>query len=38
MNPTAGFEPAIPVSKRPQTHAVGRAAPGIGVIKIVTVL
>jgi hypothetical protein len=25
-----GFEHAIPVSKRPQTHALDRAATGIG--------
>jgi len=28
--PPAGFEPAIPASKRPQTHALDRAATGIG--------
>ena len=28
--PPAGFEPAIPASKRPQTHALHRAATGIG--------
>jgi hypothetical protein len=27
----AGFEPTIPVSERPQTHALGRAATGIGI-------
>jgi hypothetical protein len=26
----AGFEPKIPASKRPQTHALDRAATGIG--------
>jgi len=26
----AGFEPAIPASKRPQTHALDGAATGIG--------
>jgi hypothetical protein len=26
----AGFEPAIPASERPQTHALYRAATGIG--------
>ena len=26
----AGFEPTIPVSERPQTHALDRAATGIG--------
>jgi hypothetical protein len=29
--PTAGFEPTNPVSERPQTHALDRAATGIGV-------
>ena len=28
--PLAGFEPAIPASERPQTHAVDHAANGIG--------
>jgi hypothetical protein len=28
--PLAGFEPAIPVSERPQTHALGSAATRIG--------
>ena len=28
--PPAGFEPAIPASERPQTHALDRAATGIG--------
>jgi hypothetical protein len=27
---SAGFEPTIPVSERPQTHALDRAATGIG--------
>ena len=26
----AGFEPTVPASKRPQTHALGREATGIG--------
>jgi hypothetical protein len=26
----AGFEPTIPASERPQTHALDRAATGIG--------
>ena len=30
--PLAGFEPAIPASERPQTHAVERAATGIDFI------
>jgi hypothetical protein len=28
----AGFEPAIPVSERPQTHALDRSTTGIGPI------
>jgi hypothetical protein len=28
--PLAGFEPAIPASERPQTHALDRASTGIG--------
>jgi hypothetical protein len=28
--PPAGFEPAIPVSERPQTHALDRTTNGIG--------
>jgi len=27
---SAGFEPAIPGSDRPQVHSLDRAAPGIG--------
>jgi len=27
--PTAGFEPTIPASERPQSHALDRAATGI---------
>ena len=30
--PPLGFEPTIPVSERPQTHALDRTAPGIGII------
>ena len=30
--PTAGFEPAIAASKRPQTHALDRATTGIGML------
>jgi hypothetical protein len=30
--PTAGFEPAIPASERPQTHALDHAATGFGTI------
>jgi len=29
MHP-AGFEPTIPASERPQTHALDRVASGIG--------
>jgi hypothetical protein len=32
----AGFEPAIPSSERPQTHALGRAATAIGLQVIYT--
>jgi hypothetical protein len=28
--PQAGFEPIIPASERPQTHALDRATTGIG--------
>jgi hypothetical protein len=28
---SAGFEPAIPANKLPQTYALGRAATGIGL-------
>ena len=31
--PPEGFEPTIPASKLPQTHALGRAATGIGWIR-----
>jgi hypothetical protein len=30
--PRAGFEAAIPATKRPQTYALDRAVTGIGVI------
>jgi hypothetical protein len=30
--PPAGFELAIPASERPQTHALDRAATGIGIM------
>jgi hypothetical protein len=30
--PSAGFEPAIPVIKRPQTYALDRTATGIGYL------
>jgi len=29
--PPAGFEPTIPTSERPQTHALDLAASGIGI-------
>jgi hypothetical protein len=29
----AGFEPTIPASERPQTHALDRAATGIGSVQ-----
>jgi hypothetical protein len=29
--PPAAFEPAIPASERPQTHALDRAATGVGL-------
>jgi hypothetical protein len=29
--PPAGFEPAIPASERPQTHALDRATTGTGI-------
>jgi len=32
--PLAGFEPAFPVSKRPQTHALDRSATAIGTTTI----
>jgi hypothetical protein len=31
--PRAGFEPAIPTTKLPQTYALDRAATGIGQIR-----
>ena len=31
--PQAGLEPAIPASDRPQTHALNRAATGLGYLK-----
>jgi hypothetical protein len=32
--PPVGFEPTIPESARPQTHALDRAATGIGFIQL----
>jgi hypothetical protein len=32
--PPAGFEPTTPESERPKTHALDRAATGIGIIII----
>jgi hypothetical protein len=31
---SVGFEPAIPASERPQTHALDRAATGIGIFAV----
>ena len=33
--PSAGFEPAIPASERPQTRALDRAATGVGVLRVI---
>ena len=33
MPPPAGFEPVIPASDRPQTHALDRASTGIGTCR-----
>jgi hypothetical protein len=33
----AGFEPAIPASERPQTHALDSAATGIGEFDLQTI-
>ena len=30
--PPTGFEPAVPASERPQTHALDRAATGISLL------
>jgi len=30
--PTVGFEPAVPTSELPQTHACDRTTTGIGII------
>jgi len=32
--PPAGFEPKIPTSERPRTHALDRAATEIGVYEL----
>jgi hypothetical protein len=32
----AGFEPAIPKSERPQSHALNRSASGIGAVNPLT--
>ena len=32
--PPVGFEPTIPASERPHTHALDRAATGIGIMLI----
>ena len=34
--PSAGFEPAIPASERPQTDALDHAATGIGISVVFT--
>jgi hypothetical protein len=31
--PSAGFEPATPATKRPQTYVLDRAATDVGMIK-----
>ena len=36
--PLARFEPAIPASERPQTHALDCAATGIGIILILILI
>jgi hypothetical protein len=36
--PLAGFEPATPATKRPQTYSSDRAATGIGLYKYISVL
>ena len=36
--PSVGFEPAIPASDRPQTHALDRAATAIGRLTILVEL
>jgi hypothetical protein len=36
--PPAGFEPAIPASKRPQTYALDCAATSIGKIKVYIII
>ena len=36
--PPAGFEPTIPASELPQTHALDRAATGIGKERINNIL
>jgi hypothetical protein len=33
--PLMGFEPTIPVSEQPQTHALDRTATGIGNYKFI---
>jgi hypothetical protein len=36
--PPPGFEPAIPASERPQTHALDCAATGIGYNKLIIII
>ena len=33
--PSAGFEPAIPANEQQQTHALDRAADGMGAFRLV---
>ena len=35
---SAGFEPTIPASERPQTYALDRTATGIGIIIIIIII
>ena len=35
--PSAGFQPTIPAGERLQTHALDRAATGIGEIKVLII-
>ena len=34
--PPAGFEPTIPASERPQTHALDRATTGVGARRMMS--
>ena len=33
--PQVGFEPSIPASERPQTHALDRSATGTGIFRFI---